>query len=95
MNIVKYYQQKPDAAFTEIKGENIGSATTRFTMQWGEYNLKRIEYTPYGYTDTPAVWHVDETIISNLTIEEIGNTIAKFLEDKWLRETSGKIIPLV
>lgn len=87
-------QQKVDMPFTDIQACDIGGATTRFTMMWGNFKLKRLHYVPYG-NPTPAVWHLDETIIWNLTFENIGNDIAKFLEEKWERETAGIVFVIV
>lgn len=92
MQLVTQFNTNPDKPFTAIHGQNIGSATTRYIMFYGPCKLKRIAYTPYGSNNIPPVWHIDETIISNLTIETVGNTIAQFLEDKWQRETAGKTL---
>lgn len=82
-------QARLDLKFTDIKGYQLtGSAVTRFTMKWGEYHLKRVQYSPYGNPE-PAIWHLGETIISNITFEDIGNDIAVFLESKWASETQG------
>jgi hypothetical protein len=77
--------------FTEIKADDIGSATHRYFMQWGEFKLKRITHTPYGSNGYGAVWSLNDTIISDLTFEN-GNVIAQFFEDKWKAETNGKSI---
>ena len=82
-------QARLDLKFTDIKGYQLtGSAVTRFTMKWGEYHLKRVQYSPYGNPE-PAIWHLGETIISNIKIENIGNEKEIFLESKWGSKKKG------